>query len=82
MAIAQSARPGINAQAKQQGFTPKAASIGKALLFPVAVEALGEIGGYTAKLLLQQSVLDADESVREAAQQMLAEPGFAEPEVR
>ncbi|HIP80485.1 MAG TPA: ABC transporter substrate-binding protein, partial [Kiloniellaceae bacterium] len=29
-------------QAKQQGFTPKAASVGKALLFPVAVEALGE----------------------------------------
>lgn len=31
-------------QAKQQGFTPKAASIGKALLFPQAVEALGEAG--------------------------------------
>lgn len=31
-------------QAKQQGFTPKAASIGKAILFPVAVEALGETG--------------------------------------
>jgi len=31
-------------QAKQQGFTPKAASVGKALLFPVAVEALGEAG--------------------------------------
>ena len=31
-------------QAKQQGFTPKAASIGKAILFPVAVEALGESG--------------------------------------
>ncbi len=29
-------------QAKQQGFTPKAASVGKALLFPVAVEALGD----------------------------------------
>ena len=28
-------------QAKQQGFTPKAASIGKAILFPQAVEALG-----------------------------------------
>jgi len=28
-------------QAAQQGFTPKAASIGKALLFPAAVEALG-----------------------------------------
>ena len=31
-------------QAKQQGFTPKAASIGKAILFPQAVEALGETG--------------------------------------
>jgi branched-chain amino acid transport system substrate-binding protein len=29
-------------QAKQQGFKPKAASIGKALLFPPAVEALGD----------------------------------------
>ncbi len=31
-------------QAKQQGFTPKAASIGKAILFPQAVEALGNAG--------------------------------------
>lgn len=31
-------------QAKQQGFTPKAASIGKAILFPQAVEAVGETG--------------------------------------
>ena len=31
-------------QAKQQGFTPKVASIGKAILFPVAVEALGDAG--------------------------------------
>ncbi len=31
-------------QAKQQGFTPKAASIGKAILFPQAVEALGNSG--------------------------------------
>ncbi|MGD9536205.1 MAG: ABC transporter substrate-binding protein [Alphaproteobacteria bacterium] len=31
-------------QAKQQGYTPKAASIGKALLFPVAIEALGDEG--------------------------------------
>ena len=28
----------------QQGFKPKAASVGKAILFPVAVEALGETG--------------------------------------
>jgi branched-chain amino acid transport system substrate-binding protein len=31
-------------QAKQQGFTPKAASIGKAILFPQSVEALGDAG--------------------------------------
>jgi len=31
-------------QAKQQGFAPKAASIGKAILFPQAVEALGDAG--------------------------------------
>ena len=31
-------------QAKQQGFTPKAASIGKAILFPQAVGALGDTG--------------------------------------
>jgi branched-chain amino acid transport system substrate-binding protein len=31
-------------QAKQQGFNPKAASIGKAILFPQAVEALGDHG--------------------------------------
>ncbi|MDD9857858.1 MAG: ABC transporter substrate-binding protein [Gammaproteobacteria bacterium] len=31
-------------QSKQQGFTPKAASIGKAILFPQAVEALGDTG--------------------------------------
>ncbi|MBC7737975.1 MAG: ABC transporter substrate-binding protein, partial [Candidatus Saccharibacteria bacterium] len=31
-------------QAKQQGFTPKIASIGKAILFPQAVAALGDQG--------------------------------------
>ena len=31
-------------QALQQGFKPKVASVGKALLFPVAVEALGKAG--------------------------------------
>jgi branched-chain amino acid transport system substrate-binding protein len=30
-------------QAKQQGFNPKIASVGKALLFPASVEALGDI---------------------------------------
>jgi branched-chain amino acid transport system substrate-binding protein len=31
-------------QANQQGFVPKIASVGKALLFPASVEALGDIG--------------------------------------
>ena len=31
-------------QARQRGFRPKAASVGKAILFPVSVEALGEAG--------------------------------------
>ncbi|MBF2759865.1 MAG: ABC transporter substrate-binding protein [Ectothiorhodospiraceae bacterium AqS1] len=31
-------------QAQQQGFSPKIASMGKAILFPVALEALGESG--------------------------------------
>ena len=31
-------------QARQQGFRPKAASVGKAILFPVSVEALGAAG--------------------------------------
>ena len=31
-------------QARQQGFVPRVASIGKAILFPVAMEALGDVG--------------------------------------
>jgi branched-chain amino acid transport system substrate-binding protein len=31
-------------QAKQQGFKPKVITLGKALLFPVAIEALGDLG--------------------------------------
>jgi branched-chain amino acid transport system substrate-binding protein len=31
-------------QASQQGFRPKVASVGKALLFPASIEALGDIG--------------------------------------
>jgi len=38
-------------QARQQGFVPKAASIGKALLFPESIEALGEDGvGLTSEV--------------------------------
>ncbi|MEL6564969.1 MAG: ABC transporter substrate-binding protein [Pseudomonadota bacterium] len=39
------------AQAAQQGFTPKVATIGKALLFPSAIEALGDRGvGLTSEI--------------------------------
>src|SRR5262249_45630895 len=31
-------------QARQQGFRPKVVTVGKALLFPAAIEALGELG--------------------------------------
>jgi branched-chain amino acid transport system substrate-binding protein len=38
-------------QARQQGFRPKVITLGKALLFPGAVEALGELGeGLTAEV--------------------------------
>ena len=38
-------------QARQQGFVPKAASIGKALLFPESIQALGEDGvGLTSEV--------------------------------
>ena len=47
-----------------------------------AVEALGEIGGDSAGFLLQQALADSDAGVREAAAQMLAEPAFAERQVR
>ena len=51
-------------QAKQQGFKPKVASIGKALLFPAAVEALGDI----ADGLTHRSVVEPDPSVQVLAQ--------------
>ena len=36
--------PDVLEPGQQQGFKPKVASIGKAILFPVAVEALGRNG--------------------------------------
>lgn len=47
-----------------------------------AVEALGEIGGDTARMLLQQALADVDQGVREAAQQMLDKPVLAQRELR
>ena len=41
------------------------------------LQALGQIGGTSARYLLEQALGDADAGVREAAKQMLAEPAFA-----
>ena len=46
-----------------------------------AVEALGQVGGETARFLLEQALADTDAGVREAAQQMLEEPAFAGKDV-
>ena len=40
----QSGTQDFSAQAKQQGFKPKVITLGKALLFPGAIEALGDLG--------------------------------------
>ena len=50
-------------QALQQGFKPKAASVGKAILFPVAVEALGQ--GRQQPVV--RSLVDAEPSVQVVA---------------
>jgi HEAT repeat protein len=42
-----------------------------------AVEALGQVGGASARYLLEQALGDGDAGVREAAAQMLSEPQFA-----
>jgi HEAT repeat protein len=44
-----------------------------------AVEALGQVGGSSARYLLEQALGDGDAGVREAAAQMLSEPQFAGP---
>ncbi len=77
------------AQAKQQGFAPKAASIGKALLFPVAVEALGEAANnlsteiwwspnhpYTSSLSGQASSALASEYTKSTSKQWTQPIGF------
>jgi HEAT repeat protein len=46
------------------------------------VEALGQIGGTSARYLLEQALGDADAGVREAAQQMLEEPEFSGRAIR
>ncbi len=58
-------------QAKQQGFKPKVITLGKALLFPGAIEALGDLGyGLTTEVWWSPSHpvhLIADQAEREGA---------------
>jgi branched-chain amino acid transport system substrate-binding protein len=77
-------------QAKQQGYSPKVATIGKALLFPSAVEALGDIADglstevwwtptapYTSSLTGQSAQELADAYEKETGQQWTQPLGFA-----
>jgi branched-chain amino acid transport system substrate-binding protein len=47
-------------QARQQGFRPKVVTVGKALLFPAAIEALGELGDGMST----EGVVDAQPSLQ------------------
>jgi branched-chain amino acid transport system substrate-binding protein len=77
-------------QAKQQGYSPKVATIGKALLFPSAVEALGDIADglstevwwtptapYTSSLTGQSAQELADAYEEKTGQQWTQPLGFA-----
>ena len=77
-------------QAKQQGFKPKVVTLGKALLFPAAIEALGDLGdGLTTEVwwspshpftssLTQQSAKALAESYETATKKQWTQPiGFA-----
>jgi branched-chain amino acid transport system substrate-binding protein len=77
-------------QAAQQGFRPLAASIGKALLFPTAVEALGDLGTglstevwwspghpFTSSLTGQSAQEVADAYSEETGKQWTQPIGFA-----
>ena len=77
-------------QAKQQGYTPKAASVGKALLFPDSVDALGDDGdGLSTEVwwspnhpfsssLTGQSAKELAEAYTEATSKQWTQPiGFA-----
>ncbi|HUG49061.1 MAG TPA: ABC transporter substrate-binding protein [Candidatus Limnocylindria bacterium] len=78
-------------QALQQGFRPRVASIGKALLFPASVEALGETNGDGlstevwwspshpfSSSLTQQSARDLADGYTESTQRQWTQPiGFA-----
>ena len=66
-------------QARQQGFKPKVITLGKALLFPGAIEALGELGGGADDRGVVEPVapvhLVADQAEREGAGRGLRERG-------
>ncbi len=78
-------------QAKQQGYNPKIATIGKALLFPASIEALGDIGNnlgtevwwtptypYTSSLT-GQTAAELAQSYEDATSKQWTQPlGFAE----
>src|SRR6185503_2227400 len=77
-------------QARQQGFKPKVVTLGKALLFPAAIEALGELGdGLSpevwwspshpfASSLTKQSAKQLAESYEAGAKKQWTQPiGFA-----
>ena len=77
-------------QAKQQGFTPKVITLGKALLFPVGIEALGDLGlGLTTEVwwspshpfsssLTKQSAKDLAATYEKSSNKQWTQPlGFA-----
>jgi branched-chain amino acid transport system substrate-binding protein len=77
-------------QAKQQGFKPKVVTLGKALLFPGAIEALGDLGdGLTTEVwwspshpftssLTRQSAAQLAEAYEKATSKQWTQPiGFA-----
>jgi len=78
-------------QAKQQGFNPKIASVGKALLFPSSLEALGDLGnGLTSEVwwtptypfsssLTGQSAAELAQGYTDATSKQWTQPiGFSE----
>ena len=77
-------------QAKQQGFNPKVITLGKALLFPVGIEALGDLGlGLTTEVwwspshpfsssLTKQSAKDLAATYEKSSNKQWTQPlGFA-----
>lgn len=77
-------------QAKQQGFKPKVVTLGKALLFPAAIEALGDLGDglttevwwspshpFTSSLTKQSAKALADSYETTAKKQWTQPIGFA-----